>query len=70
MRRVASTVTSTRSCGPCGVECCSVGFDVLAPQIAYGPVRLEQGQRAELLATYAERLKSIESEEPFEVGIY
>ncbi|MBV8701576.1 NAD(P)H-dependent oxidoreductase [Bradyrhizobium sp.] len=47
-----------------------VGFDVLAPQIAYGPVRLEQGQRTELLAAYAERLKSIESEQPFEVGIY
>jgi NAD(P)H dehydrogenase (quinone) len=47
-----------------------VGFDVLAPQIAYGPVRLEQGQRAELLAAYAERLKSIEGEQSVEVGIY
>jgi NAD(P)H dehydrogenase (quinone) len=47
-----------------------VGFDVLAPQIAYGPVRLEQGQRTELLAGYAERLKNIAGESPFDVGIY
>jgi len=47
-----------------------VGFDVLAPQITYGPVRLEPGQRAELLAAYAERLKNIASETPFDVGIY
>jgi len=47
-----------------------VGFDVLTPHIAYGPVRLEQGQRAEILAAYAERLKSIEGEAPFEVGLY
>ena len=46
------------------------GFEVLAPQIAYGPVRLEQGERAELLAAYAARLKSIASEPPFDVGIY
>jgi putative NADPH-quinone reductase len=30
-----------------------VGFEVLAPQIAYGPVRLTQDQRTELLAAYA-----------------
>jgi len=42
----------------------------LAPQIAYGPVRLEQGERAELLAAYAARLKSIAAEPPFDVGIY
>jgi NAD(P)H dehydrogenase (quinone) len=47
-----------------------VGFDVLAPQIVYGPVRLEQGQRAERLASYAERLKAIAGEPPVEVGIY
>src|SRR5581483_8290987 len=46
------------------------GFEVLAPQIAYGPVRLEQGERAELLAAYAARLKSIALESPFDVGIY
>jgi len=47
-----------------------VGFEVLAPQIVYGPVRLEQEQRAQLLAAYAGRLKGIWSEQPFDVGIY
>jgi NAD(P)H dehydrogenase (quinone) len=46
------------------------GFGVLAPQIVYGPVRLEQGQRTELLAAYAKRLKAIQDEKPFEVGPY
>jgi hypothetical protein len=46
------------------------GFEVLAPQIAYGPVRMEQGQRAEPLAAYAERLKNIASQTLFDVGIY
>ena len=46
------------------------GFEVLAPQIAYGPVRLEQDQRAELLAAYAARLKTIAAEPPFDVGLY
>ncbi len=47
-----------------------VGFEVLAPQIAYGPVRLEAGQRTELLAAYAHRLKNIAHEPPTDVGIY
>jgi NAD(P)H dehydrogenase (quinone) len=48
-----------------------VGLEVLAPQIVYGPVRLEQGQRTELLAAYAKRLsKAIQHEKPFEVGLY
>ncbi len=47
-----------------------VGFDVLAPQIAYGPVRLDQAQRTELLDAYVRRLRSIGTEEPVEVGIY
>ena len=47
-----------------------VGFEVLAPQITYGPVRLEQGERTVLLAAYAERLKAIADEPPSEVGIY
>lgn len=46
------------------------GFEVLAPQIAYGPARLAQGERAELLAVYAQRLKNLRSEPPFEVGVY
>ena len=47
-----------------------VGFEVLTPQVVYGPVRLEQGRRSELLAAYAMRLKTIQDEEPFEVGLY
>ncbi|MGJ4946387.1 NAD(P)H-dependent oxidoreductase [Bradyrhizobium sp. HKCCYLS1011] len=46
------------------------GFDVLAPQIAYGPVRLEQSERVTLLASYTDRLKTIASEQPLDVGIY
>ena len=34
-----------------------VGFDVLEPQIAYGPVRLTDEQRKPQLATYAARLQ-------------
>ncbi len=47
-----------------------VGFDVLEPQIVYGPVRLDQAHRSELLAAYADRLKRIANERPLEVGIY
>ena len=47
-----------------------VGFDVLAPQIVYGPVRLTEEQRKHALAAYADRLQAIGSESPIEVGIY
>jgi len=47
-----------------------VGFEVLAPQIVYGPVRLEQGQRTELLAACAKRLEAIHDEKPSEVGLH
>jgi len=47
-----------------------VGFDVLAPQIVYGPVRLDPAQRTEMLAAYAERLRTIADEQPLDVGIY
>jgi NAD(P)H dehydrogenase (quinone) len=47
-----------------------VGFDVLAPQIVYGPVRLTAEQRIQQLAVYAERLKGIAGESPMDVGIY
>jgi NAD(P)H dehydrogenase (quinone) len=46
------------------------GFEVLAPQIVYGPVRLEQSERTALLVDYAARLKTISSEPPLEVGLY
>jgi putative NADPH-quinone reductase len=47
-----------------------VGFDVLAPQIVYGPVRLTDEQRKEALASYATRLQAISLESPIDVGIY
>ena len=47
-----------------------VGFEVLAPQIVYGPVRLTDEDRRLALAAYAERLRRIDQESPIEVGIY
>jgi putative NADPH-quinone reductase len=47
-----------------------VGFDVLAPQIIYGPVRMTDEQRQEALASYATRLQAITLESPIDVGIY
>ena len=47
-----------------------VGFDVLRPQIVYGPVRLEQEPREEALRAYAARLRAIGAEQPIEVGPY
>ncbi len=46
------------------------GFEVLAPQIIYGPVRMTYEQRKQELANYAARLKRISAESPFDVGIY
>lgn len=46
------------------------GFDVLAPQVVYGPVRMGDEERAAALAAYAERLRGIEREAPIEVGRY
>jgi NAD(P)H dehydrogenase (quinone) len=47
-----------------------VGFDVLEPQIVYGPVRLTDERRKEALSAWVERLRSISTEKPIEVGIY
>lgn len=47
-----------------------VGFEVLAPQIVYGPVRMNDEQRKQALAAYAGRLRRIDHESPIEVGIY
>jgi putative NADPH-quinone reductase len=46
------------------------GFEVLAPQIVYTPVRITDEQRKMALETYARRLRSIETESPIEVGNY
>ncbi|HUN69755.1 MAG TPA: NAD(P)H-dependent oxidoreductase [Burkholderiales bacterium] len=47
-----------------------VGFEVLAPHIVYGPVRMADEQRKQALAAYAFRLQGIEREAAIEVGIY
>ncbi|MBU1701207.1 MAG: NAD(P)H-dependent oxidoreductase [Candidatus Eisenbacteria bacterium] len=47
-----------------------VGFDVLAPQIVYGPARMTDDERARQLAGYASRLKHIGEESPMDVGGY
>ena len=47
-----------------------VGFDVLAPQIHFAPVRASEAQRETWLANYARRLSSISGEAPIEVGDY
>ena len=46
------------------------GFSVLAPAIHYGPVRVGESRRREWLDDWAQRLRSIELEEPIEVGPY
>jgi putative NADPH-quinone reductase len=47
-----------------------VGFDVMAPQIVYAPVRMTDAQRHEELVAYAARLRRIERESPIDVGKY
>ena len=46
------------------------GFSVLAPTIFYGPARVDESVRAQWLAEYAQRLKSIDKEAPIDVGSY
>jgi NAD(P)H dehydrogenase (quinone) len=46
------------------------GFSVLAPAIHYGPVRADENVRRRWLDEWAQRLRSIESEQPIEVGPY
>jgi NAD(P)H dehydrogenase (quinone) len=46
------------------------GFDVLAPQIHYGPVRVDDRQRQAWLDAYAARLARIADEAPIDVGRY
>jgi NAD(P)H dehydrogenase (quinone) len=47
-----------------------VGFDVLRPQIVYGPAHMNDEQRKQALASYVTRLQAIDSESPIDVGIY
>jgi len=47
-----------------------VGFEVLAPQVCYAPVRQPAEDRTAVLAVWADRLRGIEHERAFEVGRY
>ncbi len=47
-----------------------LGYDVLRPQIVYGPAQMTQEQRAAALAAWRERLRQIAQEEAIEVGRY
>ncbi len=47
-----------------------VGFDVLAPEIVYGPAHMDHGQRLAALARYRHRLSRIAEESPLQVGQY
>ena len=46
------------------------GWDVLAPNIVYGPVRLSEEERLTTLNAWSARLRSIETEIPIDVGQY
>jgi len=47
-----------------------VGFDVLKPQIVYGPAQITEEDRRAHLAAWRQRLKQIAQEEPIAVGQY
>jgi len=47
-----------------------VGFDVLAPHIVYGPVRMNDEERKHEMQAFARRLTKISREIPIEVGRY
>jgi NAD(P)H dehydrogenase (quinone) len=46
------------------------GWDVLAPNIVYAPVRVTKDERSAALAAWASRLRAIGTEQPVEVGEY
>lgn len=46
------------------------GFEVLAPQVHYGPVRVEPAQREAWLQAWAQRLRQVEAEQPIDIGRY
>lgn len=47
-----------------------VGFDVLAPNIVYAPLRLNDDERQKHLKSYAERLEHIHGKIPIDVGSF
>lgn len=46
------------------------GFSVLRPHVVYGPVRADEAQRQTWLAQWTQRLHSIATEVPIDVGRY
>ena len=46
------------------------GWDVLAPHIVYGPVRLSEAERLASLGAWAARLRAVGGEGPVDVGEY
>lgn len=46
------------------------GWDVLAPQIVYAPVRVTEEERAAALRAWDRRLRTIATESPIDVGEY
>ncbi len=47
-----------------------LGFDVMAPQIVYGPAHMNDEQRRQELDRFGKRLARISEESPIEVGRY
>ena len=47
-----------------------VGFDVLRPQISWGPARATEPQREAMLAAWRRRLDGLFDEAPIDVGTY
>lgn len=47
-----------------------VGFDVLAPHVVYGPVRMSDEQRTAELERFGTRLANLAGEQPIDVGQY
>lgn len=45
-----------------------IGFEVLHPQVVYGPAHISEEQRKLELARYADRLKAVANENPLDVG--
>jgi len=46
------------------------GFEVLAPEVHFGPARVELAEREAWLASWAQRLKNIHNEKCIEIGRY
>ena len=46
------------------------GWEVLSPNIVYGPVRLSEEERLASLNVWAARLLAVEKEQPIDVGEY